>query len=1529
MRIAGTSIAVFVAFALAGCVGSTPSGTAPLAPVSPLPEPSLPPQVVAIVPRGTVDPLAQIRVRFAGDLIPLTALESPAERDVLAHFRIEPALSGHFRFLTPKLVGFQADAALPVATRVRVTVTAGLRDVRGTTLARDIAWSFQTRGITFDALPGNDGRKLAPAGLNAKIDVAANVALDRTSLTEHAKLVAAGGRETVDLRLAPVPQSTASATPEPEAAFDPSRRDHRYTLVPARELTRDTTYDIVLQPGIRPERGNLATEAETTGRLRTFGPLKFTGIAWSSDDGGSMRFSAGAPSLAFSNPVTPASARGAVRVAPAPADATHLLGIAEATDSVNVNPALLRPNTDYTVDIAGTLTDAFGQTLGAARRATFRTGDLAPDVWAPSGKAIFPSSLKLDLNVVSVNVPAANAIFRRVQPRELVTHTEPQSFDDPGMLPPAGVWPALALGGTPNVERTTAIPLRAQIGGAAGTLAYGIRARVGTARDDKGVAQPQYAGAAGLVQLTNLGAFVQWFPDAGFVRVHHLADGTPAANAAVEVYPSRTDGDGTQPAPAACAHGTTGADGIAQFDAAAFKACAATGDGKGEAPAFVTVVRDGGDWTYVRTESYSGSYIAEAYNGWSSATPQSRGTIFSDRELYQPGERVQATGVGWFLTDGVLARGRSPQYTVSLESPGGVKRELGRVSLDAFGTFALPIALARDAEPGTWYVKAAAGSGEEIAGTFRVAEFKPPNFKVDLTLDAAVAVRGQTVNAVAESRYLFGAPVEGGKATFKVTRSGADLAPPHRDDYTFGRRWWWPEQAPDAATDVLQSETRVDAGGRSAQAVRVADDLPYPMTYQVDAETTDVSNLSVADSKTFTALPSRTLIGLKADFVGTAGQPLNVGVIASDPAGVLQRDVQVAVQLQRAEYAGATEVVENAETPRTAVKYTTVATAVITTSNAAVIARLTPHAAGTYRIRANAAAASDDAAASDAQVWVAGAGDAHWNEPDPMRLTVALDKKTYRAGDTATVLIASPFAHADAYLAVVRHGVLWKRLQRVDGAAPTVRFTVTPDMLPNAAVEAVLVHRGAPDGAAAANGNAFVRTGFAPFDVALDGKYVTVRAVAEHANAAPGAAQSVALHTMGAAGKPVPAQLTVIVANDAVLQLTGYRPPDLVKLVYERQPLSTRFADNRADVTLQSPQRTVDKGFGYGGGIAGGETDPRVRRTFSPLAYYAATVATDAGGSARVSFRLPDDLTTWRVMAVAATRDGRFGNGETTFVAAKPLLANPVLPQFARPGDRFEGGVAVTNPAKRSGTLDVRGALHGPLSFAVDNGSQADVALHAPAEPLAHAYRFPMLATAPGDGTATFRIALGATGDAFAVSLPVLVRTVAESAVATGTTSGSATIPLDVAHDAARDTGGLDIVLSSGVLPDVLVAANAIFADDAAYLESNASRLAAAADLLRLAHGGVAIPGVHAATRAAAEIAALAKLQRADGGFAAYPGGRASQPFPSTVTLSALGRAVAAGITVDPRMLARAVKFVGGVLADPAQWTWCRAAACT
>ncbi|HEV3089460.1 MAG TPA: Ig-like domain-containing protein, partial [Candidatus Elarobacter sp.] len=1189
--------ALAVALFATGCTSRGPEKPQPLPSVSPLPAPSPNAPVASVMPVGNVDTLAQIRIRFSDDLIPLQRLESPDETAILAHFAIEPALPGRFRFLTPRMIGFEADRAWPPATRVRVTIAKGVQDVHGHALADDLSWTFQTPGIEIGDLP-KLGQYSEPFVLSPKIELTSNVALDRASLQSHAFVRAHDDPQSQAIPLA-IPPDTAKATAtpaipgaqQPEADFDPSQRTWRYVLVPAHDLAKATQYDITIEPGILPRDGNLASASASTGAFKTYDALRFTGMKGMP---GTV-FTNGGPALQFSTPIDGKSLK-ALALAPAPPAGTTPFAVTEG--GVAVNTSLLLPQHDYTVTIGKDLRDTFGQTLGTEQKASFHTADFQSDVWAPSGVNLFPAGRDVRLDVVAVNAPPdVHAIFHPLKPQDVVLYPDANGGGRGDVLPSRDEWPRFDVRAPKNVERTIEIPLAAKLGAPAGALAYGVSAQL-PRRSEPFV-------ASGVVQLTDLGVFARWFPDGGSVYVNRITDGTPAAGATVDVYRAQGGDETKKPAPP-CASGTTGADGVARLGGASFARCEANAGSQEGAPSLVTIVRRGADWTYVRTDDGSGAYSGDFYNGWNYGIPLARGTIFSDRALYKPGETVQLTAVGWFLIDGVLKRGTAASYALTLQLPNGDKHDLGRRALNEFGTFSIPVVLPQTAQLGYYTLKASAGNGEEIDGSFRVADFKPPNFKVDLAIDHDVAARGGTVNASASNDYLFGAPLAGASTHFVVTRSITTFTPKGRDGFSFGRQWFWPDQQPDAATDVLEKTVTVDGSGKSAVSVPVASDLPFPMTYEVDAETTDASNIAVSDSKQFTALPSDTLIGVKSDDVGTAGTPLNVNVIATDPTGKARAGTNVHLDLQFANYSSATQILEGAEQPVQSVSYQTVASADATSGDKPVSVSLTPPKPGTYRLRANVAGASSDAGETDALLFVGGNGETMWYARDPNMLTVKLDKTTYKPGETATALVQSPFPNAQLHIAVIRHGVLWEKTLQTSSAAPTVRFTVTPEMLPNAAVEAFLVRRGAPPSKNPADsGNALARVGFAPFNVALDGKYVVATVRADTATAAPGGHQTVHVHLADGAKHPVRGQATLMVVNDAVLRLTGYRPPDLVKIVYADQPISTRYADNRAALVLSTLQKPLEKGWGFGGGLSGEEADPRVRHNFQPLAYFA------------------------------------------------------------------------------------------------------------------------------------------------------------------------------------------------------------------------------------------------------------------------------------------------------------------------------------
>ena len=67
-----------------------------------------------------------------------------------------------------------------------------------------------------------------------------------------------------------------------------------------------------------------------------------------------------------------------------------------------------------------------------------------------------------------------------------------------------------------------------------------------------------------------------------------------------------------------------------------------------------------------------------------------------------------------------------------------------------------------------------------------------------------------------------------------------------------------------------------------------------------------------------------------------------------------------------------------------------------------------------------------------------------------------------------------------------------------------------------------------------------------------------------------------------------------------------------------------------------------------------------------------------------MSFELPDNLTGWRVFAIAATPGDRLGLGDYKFKSTKLTELRPVLPNQLTSGDRFTAGFSVLNRSDKT-----------------------------------------------------------------------------------------------------------------------------------------------------------------------------------------------------------------------------------------------------
>ncbi|MEB3338603.1 MAG: Ig-like domain-containing protein, partial [Leptolyngbyaceae bacterium] len=525
---------------IAGCnTAQIASKVEPLPAVDPLPPPQLPDWIEQISPTGEAEPLAQVRIRFKEPLIPVESLDSPNQQEALKKFEMMPPLPGQFRFLTPRMVGFQAEQALPKATRVQVTLKAGLSDLKNHRLDQDLAWTFNTETIKLTNLPGiasqaanSESNTPEAIALKPTLEITSNVELDLASVQDRTKLVPEGGNKAVSLKVTLKEEKTADlgGFEEPEDAFNPANRTWIYTLVPEQTLTKATPYRLEFNPGLRPLRGNLPSQNTFATKVATYAPLQFEQLQFEgqpSASGTYGRFVKGSAQLRFNNGLVADSAIANITINPAPKAEPQLVKAYEGDRIVSLNPWALEPAKTYTITLGANLKDQFGQTLGKPVTLKYETGDVGGDIWAPDGLHIFPPGKDLQLNISTVNLPESKyqAAYRVVQPTDLVyVDSAYPTGEGKDLLPDPANWQSFKVPNRKNQSHETTVPLQKQLGSRTGMLAYGVKARTNRYQED-GQQKWREPATYGLVQLTNLGVFAQWFPESGLVRVHHLADG--------------------------------------------------------------------------------------------------------------------------------------------------------------------------------------------------------------------------------------------------------------------------------------------------------------------------------------------------------------------------------------------------------------------------------------------------------------------------------------------------------------------------------------------------------------------------------------------------------------------------------------------------------------------------------------------------------------------------------------------------------------------------------------------------------------------------------------------------------------------------------------------------------------------------------------------------------------------------------------------------------------------------------------------
>ena len=1469
-------------------------------------------EVLRFAPEGEIPIAPFVNITFNQPMVPLATLADLAAEQVPV--RMEPALPGTWRWLGTKTLTFQYDSELidrlPKATLYRVTVPAGTQSAIGGRLAQAVEWTFSTPPPKMISTYPYD----VPQPLEPLFFIAFDQRVNPDAVLETIQVSAGGQPVSLDL----VSEEGIQADKQVSRLVKNTPQGRWLAFKAKAPLPADTTITVTVGPGTPSAEGPLVTKDTQSYSFRTYAPLRIEehGCSWYSDQCLPLT----PLFIRFNNPIdVGAYEESMLRIDPElPGASVNIFG-----NTINIQGAT-KGQTTYTVYLDGDIQDIFGQKLGQDARLTFRIGPAEPLLVGP--ESIFvtldPVTSKPTFSVYTINYTKLDVKIYAVQPSDWPAFKsylrEYQRTDNPPKPPGR-----LALDKTIQVEapadtlNEVGIELNQVMDGKFGHFIVIVQPPRGLFQEDQ-----RWRAVQAWVQITQIG--LDAFADHSqmVVWTTALKDGTPLPG--VTIQPG-----------AGGPEIVTGKDGIARF---------AVPEG-----AVYLEASQGADHAMLPRSIYFWDD-----DTWHRSFPsdQLRWYVFDDRQMYRPGEELHVKG--WLRRIGAkqdgdvgLVGSAVSAIDYRITDPQGNDLGSGQAEVNALGGFDFVFALPQAVNLGyaQLYLQAR-GPLDSLNNTqyyhgFQIQEFRRPEFEVNARNETPgpYFAGGQAVVAV-EAKYYAGGPLPNADVTWQVTSSSGHYAPPNWPDFTFGtwQPWWWMYEPvyemdvyyPEGGGNVETFTGKTDGTGTHYLRLDFDTSEPRPVSVLAEATVMDVNRQAWAGATTLLVHPADLYIGLRSErYFVERGTPLEIDVIVTDLDGNPVVDRRIEVRAARLEWKYRGNIWGEEEVD---IQNCTVGSAL-----EPVTCTFETPVGGSYLITAQVTDEMGRKNQSQFTRWVSGGQQPPARKVVQEQVTLIPDKETYQPGDVAQILVQPPFNPAEGLLTVSRSGMVYTERFQIEDGTITLEVPIEEKYIPNLNIQVDVVGAAQRlDDQGEPISDAPPRPAYATGQLNLNipplQRTLSLQLTPQDKELEPGGETVLDVVLRDAAGKPVPgAELAVVVVDEAILALTNYQLADPVSIFYTHRPADVMSLYARSSIVLADPQALaqearvgnvlemvemeaameapaaapmatmtpgLEKAFD-----AAAPTPIRVRADFNPLAVFAPAVRTDADGRARVPVKLPDNLTRYRVMAVAVDEGRQFGMGESNLVARLPLMVRPSAPRFLNFGDRFELPVVLQNQTDEPMQVDVV-----VQASNIELTGSAGLRVSVPARDRVEV-RFP--ASTQRAGTARFQIAAvsGSYADAATIELPVYTPATTEAFATYGVVDEGAVLqPVAAPSDVFSQYGGLEINTSSTALQALTDAVLYLVSYPFECTEQLASRILAVAALrdVLTAFKADGLPSPEAMESAVdRDIERLRGLQNPDGGFPYWRRGKESIPFNSIHVAHALQRAELKGFAVPTDMKGR------------------------
>lgn len=672
-------------------------------------------------------------------------------------------------------------------------------------------------------------------------------------------------------------------------------------------------------------------------------------------------------------------------------------------------------------------------------------------------------------------------------------------------------------------------------------------------------------------------------------------------------------------------------------------------------------------------------YLNYQYSYWynQSFGPSARSArffLFTDRPLYKPGDTLYFKSI---IRSDDDARYSIPNGIAYVSIYEGYENEpilTKNYTITSDGTVYGELTLPENAKAGFYTIKVdldptadAYDYNLKTTSYFQVEYYRKPEYFVDLSSQKSEYVAGDTAIATAHGAYFFGQPLSGKTVSYNVYTSdfyeysyfntwNTTLS----DDY---RYWYYWGESVKSGTVTLNDDGNADI----ALDTSFIRNSGKSQVLTVEIEFVDESgNPSFSRKNILVYAGEYGIYRNDQAYSSRVGEVLDMSFKTQPREGIHVQTATLTAQITRSAWIRYKSEIQGKDKTTSYSGYAyreevEQLPPLRATTNESGIAsfKLTPTKPGSYQVAVSGKDKRGNTVSQTFWYWVQSTDEPLYlyERSYDSGITISADKEMYSDTDHAYLTIYSDIPDRDIFLSFDRAYVNRYQIVHLTGNSETIESALTKSDIPNISVKV-----------ASFSNDAF-QTDRLNLKVSTDPKKLITQITPDKTTYAPGDTVVLTIYTTGIGGNPVSADTAVWAVDKALFELVSENPLSIDEAFWYERYDGTQEAHS-----LQGIHVSPAAEMGGGGGGNGGN-----RSIFKDTAYWNPSVHTNTNGQATVSFKLPDNLTTWVISAVGATTDTKVGKDRTEIVVTKGVIVRPILPNIIRVGDTITVSAIVNN----------------------------------------------------------------------------------------------------------------------------------------------------------------------------------------------------------------------------------------------------------